>query len=126
MTDLKKVYTLPSEESALFELDMFDEKWGSKYPKIAVYWRNNLASLATYFKYPQEVRTLIFTTNLIEGFNRQMRTVTKSKAVFPADDSLIKILHLAIIDVTKKWAQGRRYCGRIHSQLELYFADRLD
>ena len=98
MTDLKKVYISPSEESALFELDTFDEKCSSKYLKIAVYLRNNLASLATYFKYPQEVRTLIFTTNLIEGFNRQIRTVTKSKAVFPTDDSLIKILHLAIID----------------------------
>lgn len=126
MADLKRVYTAHSEEAALFELDLFDEKWGSKYPKIAVSWRNNWANLATYFKYPQEVRTLIYTTNLIEGFNRQMRKVTKSKAVFPTDDSLLKILYLAMMDVTKKWTQSRRDWGKIHSQLEIYFADRLD
>jgi transposase-like protein len=126
MADLKRVYTAHSEEAALFELDLFDEKWGSKYPKIAVSWRNNWANLATYFKYPQEVRTLIYTTNLIEGFNRQMRKITKSKAVFPTDDSLLKILYLAMMDVTKKWTQSRRDWGKIHSQLEIYFADRLD
>lgn len=126
MADLKRVYSAHSEEAALFELDLFDEKWGSKYPKIAVSWRNNWANLATYFKYPQEVRTLIYTTNLIEGFNRQMRKVTKSKAVFPTDDSLLKILYLAMMDVTKKWTQSRRDWGKIHSQLEIYFADRLD
>lgn len=126
MSDLKRVYTAHSEEAALFELELFDEKWGSKYPKIAVSWRNNWANLATYFKYPQEVRTLIYTTNLIEGFNRQMRKITKSKAVFPTDDSLLKILYLAMMDVTKKWTQSRRDWGKIHSQLEIYFADRLD
>ena len=126
MADLKRVYTSPSEESALFELDMFEEKCNLKYPKIAISWRNNWANLATYFKYPQEVRTLIYTTNLIEGFNRQMRKVTKSKSVFPTDDSLLKILYLAMIDVTKKWTQSRKDWGEIHSQLEIYFADRLD
>lgn len=126
MADLKRVYTSPNEEGALFELEMFDEKWGGKYPKIAISWRNNWANLSTYFKYPQEVRTLIYTTNLIEGFNRQMRKVTKSKSVFPTDDSLLKMLYLAMIDVTKKWTQSRRDWGKIHSQLEIYFADRLD
>lgn len=126
MADLKRVYTSPNEESALFELDLFEEKWGGKYPKISVSWRANWANLSTYFKYPQEVRTLIYTTNIIEGFNRQMRKVTKSKSVFPTDDSLLKMLYLAMIDVTKKWSQSRRDWGKIHSQLEIYFADRLD
>ncbi|WKY46136.1 IS256 family transposase [Eubacteriaceae bacterium ES2] len=126
MADLKRVYTAPAEETALYELDTFEEKWSAKYPKIAISWRNNWAHLATYFKYPQEVRTLIYTTNLIEGFNRQMRKVTKSKYVFPTDDSLMKMLYLAMIDVTKKWTQSRRDWGKIHSQLEIYFADRLD
>lgn len=126
MADLKRVYTAHSEEAALFELDLFDEKWSGKYPKISVSWRNNWANLSTYFKYPQEVRTLIYTTNTIEGFNRQMRKITKSKSVFPTDDSLLKILYLAMIDVTKKWSQSRRDWGKIHSQLEIYFADRLD
>jgi len=125
MADLKKVYAAPKEETALLELDLFEEKWKQKYPKIAISWKNNWANLSTYFKYPQEVRTLIYTTNLIEGFNRQMRKVTKSKAVFPTDDSLMKMLYLAMMDVTKKWTQSRRDWGKIHSQLEIFFEDRL-
>ena len=125
MADLKKVYTAPNEETALYELDAFEEKW-HKYPKIAASWKEHWPTLSTYFKYPQEVRTLIYTTNQIENFNRQMRKVTKSKPVFPTDDSLMKILYLAMMDVTKKWTQSRRGWGMIHSQLEIYFADRLN
>ena len=125
MADLKKVYAAVDEQTALAELDNFDEIWGSKYPKIAISWRNNWANLSTYFKYPQEVRTLIYTTNTIEGFNRQLRKVTKNKGVFPTDDSLLKMLYLAMIDITKKWTGKRREWGQIHSQLEIFFADRL-
>ena len=125
MADLKKVYAAPTEESALFELDIFEDKWKAKYPKISISWKENWANLSTYFKYPQEVRTLIYTTNIIEGFNRQMRKVTKSKPVFPTDDSLLKMLYLAMIDATKKWTQSRRDWGKGHSQLEVFFSDRL-
>ena len=125
MSDLKRVYTAVDEPTASSELDKFDEKWSSKYPKIAISWRSNWANLSTYFKYPQEVRTLIYTTNAIEGFNRQLRKVTKNKGVFPTDDSLIKMLYLAMMDITKKWTGKRREWGQIHSQLEIYFADRL-
>lgn len=125
MADLKKVYSAPNEETALYELDAFEEKW-HKYPKISASWKEHWPTLSTYFKYPQEVRTLIYTTNQIENFNRQMRQVTKSKPVFPTDDSLMKILYLAMMDVTKKWTQSRRGWGIIHSQLEIYFADRLN
>lgn len=125
MADLKKVYAAVDEQTALTELDNFDDKWGNKYPKIAISWRNNWANLSTYFKYPQEVRTLIYTTNTIEGFNRQLRKVTKNKGVFPTDDSLIKMLYLAMMDITKKWTGKRREWGQIHSQLEIFFADRL-
>ena len=126
MADLKKVYAAIDEQTALSELENFDEKWGNKYPKIAISWRNNWANLSTYFKYPQEVRTLIYTTNAIEGFNRQLRKVTKNKGVFPTDDSLLKMLYLAMIDITKKWTGKRREWGQIHSQLEIFFADRLE
>ena len=102
-----------------------DEKWNSKYPKIAISWRANWANLSTYFKYPEAVRTLIYTTNTIEGFNRQLRKVTKNKSVFPTDDSLLKMLYLAMIDITKKWTGKRKDWGQIHSQLEIFFADRL-
>ena len=125
MADLKKVYAAIDEQTALAELENFDEKWGNKYPKIAISWRDNWANLSTYFKYPQEVRTLIYTTNAIEGFNRQLRKVTKNKSVFPTDDSLLKMLYLAMMDITKKWTGKRREWGQIHSQLEIFFADRL-
>ena len=125
MADLKKVYAAIDEQTALAELENFDEKWSNKYPKIAISWRDNWANLSTYFKYPQEVRTLIYTTNAIEGFNRQLRKVTKNKGVFPTDDSLLKMLYLAMMDITKKWTGKRREWGQIHSQLEIFFADRL-
>lgn len=125
MADLKIVYAAVDEQTAVYELDAFDDKWGSKYPKIAVSWRSNWPNLSTYFKYPEEVRKLIYTTNAIEGFNRQLRKVTKSKSVFPTDDSLLKMLYQAMIDITKKWTGRRQDWGRIHSQLEIYFDDRI-
>ena len=88
-------------------LDTFEERWDRKYPRISQSWRSNWANLSPYFKYPQEVRRLIYTTNAIEGFNRQLRKVTKAKSVFPTDDSLLKMLVLAMMDITKKWT-GRR------------------
>ncbi len=123
--DLKKIYTAPDEQSAEFALEIFDEKWGKKYPKIAVSWRSNWAELSTFFKYPQEVRTLIYTTNTIEGFNRQLRKVTKNKCVFPTDDSLFKMLYLAMVDITKKWTGRHKDWGQIYSQLSIFFGDRI-
>ena len=125
MADLKRVYTAATEEIALAELDAFEEKWYSKYPKIAKSWRDNWANLSAYFKYPEAIRKLIYTTNAIEGFNRQLRKVTKSKTIFPSDDSLMKMLYLATMDITKKWTGHRLDWGQIHSQLEIYFEERL-
>ena len=125
MADLKAVYAAVDEGSALDALDIFAETWDKKYPKISKSWRENWANLSTYFKYPVEVRRLIYTTNTIEGFNRQLRKVTKSKAVFPTDDSLLKMLYLAMIDITKKWTGRRQDWGIIHAQLSIYFNDRM-
>lgn len=125
MADLKKVYAAIDEETALYELNNFAEKWDSKYPKISISWQNHWAELSTYFKYPQSVRTLIYTTNSIENFNHQLRKVTKSKAVFPNDDSLMKMLYLAQSDITRKWTGRRKDWGEIRSQLDIYFAERL-
>ena len=125
MADLKRVYAAPTEKIALEELDSFDEKWSGKYPKIAKSWKDNWANLSTYFKYPEAVRRLIYTTNTIEGFNRQLRKVTKSKTVFPSDESLLKMLYLAMMDITKKWTGHRQDWGQIHSQLEIFFEERL-
>ena len=125
MADLKAVYAAVDEPSALTALDTFSERWDQKYPKISQSWRENWANLSTYFKYPQEVRRLIYTTNTIEGFNRQLRKVTKSKSVFPTDDSLLKMLYLAMVDITKKWTGRRQDWSMIHAQLAVYFADRM-
>lgn len=125
MADLKAVYGAVDEASALDALDIFAETWDKKYPKISKSWRENWVNLSTYFKYPVEVRRLIYTTNTIEGFNRQLRKVTKSKAVFPTDDSLFKMLYLAMIDITKKWTGRRQDWGTIHAQLSIYFNDRM-
>jgi transposase-like protein len=126
MTDLKRVYTAPTEDAALSELEDFAEKWDGKYPKISDSWRSHWTKLSTYFKYPQDIRTLIYTTNAIEGFNRQLRKVTKSKSVFPSDDALFKMLYLATMDITKKWTGRRRDWGPIHSQLQIFFGDRVN
>ena len=125
MADLKTVYAAVDEASALDALDAFAERWDKKYPSISKSWRENWANLSTYFKFPQELRKLIYTTNTIEGFNRQLRKVTKSKSVFPTDDSLLKMLYLAMMDITKKWTGRRQDWGRIHAQLEIYFPDRV-
>ena len=101
MADLKAVYAAVDESAALDALDTFSEHLDKKYPKISQSWRDNWPNLSTYFKYPQEVRRLIYTTNTIEGFNRQLRKVTKAKSVFPTDDSLLKMLYLAMMDITK-------------------------
>lgn len=125
MADLKAVYAAVDETAALDALDIFAERWDKKYPKISVSWRENWANLSTYFKYPQEVRRLIYTTNAIEGFNRQLRKVTKSKSVFPTDDSLFKMLYLAMMDITKKWTGRRQDWSMIHAQMSLFFVDRM-
>ena len=125
MTDLKAVYAAPDEASALAALELFSGKWDKKYPKISQSWQSNWANLSTYFKFPAELRKLIYTTNAIEGFNRQLRKVTKSKSVFPTDDSLFKMLYLAMIDITKKWTGRRQDWSQIHAQLSVFYADRM-
>lgn len=126
MADLKAVYAAPTEDIALENLEDFGEKWNSKYPKIYKSQSERWATLATHFKYPEQVRKLIYTTNAIEGFNRQLRKVTKSKTVFPTDDSLLKMLYLATMDITKKWTGRRRDWSQIRAQLDIFFEERLE
>ena len=125
MADLKKVYTAVDEEAALDALDAFAAAWDSKYPKISKSWYENWPNLSTYFKFPQELRKLIYTTNTIEGFNRQLKKVTKAKSVFPTDDSLFKMLYLAMKDITKKWTGRCQDWSRIYAQLAIYYGDRI-
>lgn len=125
MADLKRVYTAVDEETALSALDDFAAKWDSKYPKISKSWYENWPNLSTYFKFPNELRKLIYTTNAIEGFHRQLRKVTKSKSVFPTDDSLFKMLYLAMMDITKKWTGRRQDWSSIYAQIAIFYEDRL-
>lgn len=125
MADLKAVYAAVDEDAALMALDTFSEHWDKKYPTISQSWRANWANLSTYFEFPQELRRLIYTTNAIEGFNRQLRKVTKAKSAFPTDESLFKMLYLAMMDITKKWTGRRQDWSMIHAQLAVYFEDRM-
>lgn len=127
VADLKKIYQAVTEDYALQALDALENKWGEKYPSSVSSWRNNWAQLSTYFKYPAEIRQIIYTTNSIENFNRQLRKVTKSRTVFPTDDALFKLLYLAMMDITEKWV-GRSNAwnwGRILNQLMIYFEGRI-
>ena len=124
-TDLKPIYKAISEEKALEELDRFEEKWGKKYPLAIKSWRSNWTELATFFRYPTEIRKIIYTTNIIESYHRQLRKVTKPKSVFPTDDALLKILYLITVDITKKWTGRIQNWGLILAQFSIYFEDRL-
>lgn len=125
MGDLKQIYKADTEELAEAALDILEDKWGKKYPASIASWKNNWAQLSTYFKYPSEIRKLIYTTNSIENFNRQLRKVTKSRAIFPTDDALFKMLYLAMIDATKKWTGKSRDWGLTLDQLCIYFEERI-
>lgn len=125
MKELKQVYQAATEEQALENLDSLEENWGKKYPTSIASWRNNWPQLSTYFKYPPEIRRIIYTTNAIENFNRQLRKVTKAKSVFPTDDSLFKSLYLAMMDITKKWTGKSWDWGQTLDQLCIYFEDRI-
>ena len=125
IADLKAVYAAVDDAAALEALEVFAQRWDKKYQKISASWQDNWPNLSTYFKFPQEVRRLIYTTNAIEGFNRQLRKVTKAKSVFPTDDSLLKMLYLAMMDITKKWTGRRQDWSMIHAQLAVFFSDRM-
>lgn len=125
MKELKEVYQAPTEEAALEALESLEGNWGKKYPTSIASWRNNWAQLSTYFKYPAEIRKLIYTTNSIENFNRQLRKVTKNRTIFPTDDALFKLLYLAMMDITKKWTGKSWDWGQTLDQLCIYFGDRI-
>jgi putative transposase len=119
VADLKKIYTSINEEAALERLIEFKDKWGKEYPSSVRSWEENWDILATFFAYPPEIRKIIYTTNIIEGLHRQFRKVTKTKSIFPNDDSLRKMLYLAAQNITKKWTMRYRNWDMILSQLEI-------
>lgn len=124
--DFKSVYTAVSEEEALENLYELKEKWGKQYPYAFRSWENNWEVLSPFFKFPYEIRKIIYTTNIIEGLHRQFRKVTKTKTVFPSDTSLEKMLYLASMNVMKKWTQRYRNWDQVLSQLIILFGDRVE
>ena len=125
MVDLKLVYGAVSEEAALDALCAFGEKWGKKYPQILKSWETNWAELSAYFKYPQEVRTIIYTTNAVEGFHRMLRKYTKTKTIYPTDDAVRKSVYLSIQEISRKWTMPIRDWGLIIGQLSIFFDGRI-
>jgi len=124
--DLKPIYKAPTEDVALVALDEFEAKWGKKYPLGVKSWRVNRNELSTMFKYPPEIRKLIYTTNAIENFNRQLRKVTKTKSAFVSDDALMKLLYLTTMQIVDKWTMPVRDWGMILDNLMIYFGDRVN
>jgi transposase-like protein len=125
VSDLKKIYKAATEEAALSALEDLEEKWAKKYPLSVKSWKNNWGELSTYFKYPEELRRIIYTTNSVENYHRSLRKVTKTKSAFVNDMALMKILYLATVDVTKKWSERMREWPIIYSQLDIYFGERI-
>jgi len=122
---LKTIYTASSEPAACEELNQFEATWGDKYPLIVRSWRNNWAEISTFFKYPPEIRKIIYTTNMIESYHRQLRKVTKGKSIFPTDEALLKMLYMATQDVLKRWTGRIQNWGQILLQLSIYFPDKV-
>lgn len=124
--DMKEIYTAPNEEAGLLALDRFEDKWRGKYLYAIKSWRANWQCLSTFFKYPPEIRRLVYTTNPIENFNRGIRKITKTKSSFPTDDSLFKILYLIVMDTSEKWTMPIPNWGIILNQLTVYFKERIE
>ena len=125
MSDLKLVYKAPTKKAAEQALRELDKKWGEKYPLAVNSWKNNWSELSAYFAYSEPIRRIIYTTNTIEGFNRQVRKITKSKGGFINDDALTKLVFLIYKDISKKWNKPISNWAEIISQLDIHFSERL-
>jgi len=124
--DLKLIYQAPTKEVAEEELLKLEEKWGKKYPLVINSWNNKWENLSIFFKYPAEIRKIIYTTNIIESVHRQFRKLTKTKGAFPNENSLLKLLYLGIKNASKKWTMPVRNWSLTISQLAIFFEGRLD
>ena len=123
--DLKAVYQSPTEEAALMALDQFAQTWDDKYPQISKSWRTHWENLNTFFAYPAEIRKAIYTTNAIESLNSVIRQAIKKRKVFPTDDSVRKVIYLAIDAASKKWNMPIRDWRLAMSRFIIEFGDRL-
>ena len=126
MVDLKRVYKASNKDLAEAELDILEDKWNDQYPIVIKSWRNNWERLSQYFKYPEDIRRIIYTTNTIEAVHRQFRKLTKTKGAFPNQNSLLKLLYMGIQNASKKWTMPIQNWSLTISQLAIFFEGRLD
>lgn len=125
MKDLKEIYKAPTEELALAQLDKLKETWGNSYGMVIDSWYNNWNNLSTFFDFSPRIRKMIYTTNALEGFNRQVRKYTKSRTIFPTDESLNKCVYLATMEIMEKWTQPVPNWGATLAELTLFFTEEL-
>jgi len=126
VADLKLIYKADTKDLAKLELNNLESKWGGKYPLVIKSWRNNWDKLTPYFSYSPQIRTLIYTTNIVEGYHRQIRKITKTKGSFTSDMALMKLVYLATVQIIKKWTQQQPHWGSTIQQLAIHFGeDRL-
>ncbi|EPL1175603.1 IS256 family transposase [Morganella morganii] len=126
MADLKPIYRAVSKEAAETALDELDAKWGQQYPVVIQSWRRKWNHLSAYFRYPESIRKVIYTTNAIESVHRQFRKLTKTKGAFPNENSLLKLLYLGLLNAQEKWTVPIQNWNLALSQLSIYFEGRLD
>ena len=124
--DLKSIYQSATEEEALLALDQFAERWDDKYPKISASWHSHWDNLNTLFKYPQDIRKAIYTTNAIESLNSVIRKATKKRKLFPSDEAATKVVYLAITAASKKWTMPIRNWKAALNRFIIEFEDRLE
>ena len=125
MADVKPIYQAVSREAGEAALDAFEAKWGKAYPVVVRSWRNNWEKLSVFFKYPEGIRRIIYTTNTIEGYNRQLRKVTKTKGAFPGDMALLKLIYLVSERIEQKWTMPIKNWALTASQLHIIFGERM-
>jgi transposase-like protein len=125
VADLKTVYQAATREKAEANLLQLEQNWGSKYGAAIRSWQNNWDDLATFFEFPKEIRRLIYTTNTVEGYHRQLRKVIKNKGSFPTEQSVRKLLYLATMNITKKWTAPLQNWPLILNQLAIRFENRM-
>lgn len=126
MADLKPVYKAVTKEAAELALDELEAKWGASYPLVINSWRRKWPNLSHYFKYPEHIRKVIYTTNAVEAVHRQFRKLTKTKGAFPNENSLLKLLYAGILNASEKWTMPIHNWSLCLSQLAIYFEGRLD
>jgi transposase-like protein len=126
LVDLKQVYAASSKELAESNLLALDEKWGKRYPSVIKSWTTHWENLSQYFKYSSEIRRLIYTTNPIEAFHRQVRKFTKTKSAFTSEGALFKLVYCACQRIKDKWTAPMHNWGLIISQLDIHFDGRIN